>query len=101
MAKKPEPDTASLGVRERMLVFCVGSGMRDTEAGILLNEHIAEDGPTVFAHACRLGAEGIASKEGRWRLPVQPVPRLGQGPQSRQRRGAAGEERDLESMSLR
>jgi bifunctional non-homologous end joining protein LigD len=29
-----------------------------TEAGILLNEHIAEDGATVFAHACRLGAEG-------------------------------------------
>jgi bifunctional non-homologous end joining protein LigD len=35
--------------------------LRDTEAGILLNEHIAEDGPTVFAHACRLGAEGIVS----------------------------------------
>jgi bifunctional non-homologous end joining protein LigD len=33
--------------------------LRDTEAGIQLNEHIAEDGPIVFAHACRLGAEGI------------------------------------------
>jgi len=33
-----------------------------TEAGILLNEHVAEDGPTVFAHACRLEAEGIVSK---------------------------------------
>jgi bifunctional non-homologous end joining protein LigD len=32
------------------------------KAGILLNEHVAEDGPTVFAHACRLGAEGIVSK---------------------------------------
>jgi bifunctional non-homologous end joining protein LigD len=31
--------------------------------GILLNEHVAEDGPTVFAHACQLGAEGIVSKE--------------------------------------
>jgi hypothetical protein len=30
--------------------------------GILLNEHIAEDGATVFAHACQLGAEGIVSK---------------------------------------
>jgi ATP-dependent DNA ligase len=29
---------------------------------ILLNEHIAGDGPTVFEHACRLGAEGIVSK---------------------------------------
>jgi len=26
-------------------------------------EHIAEDGPVVFAHACRLGAEGIVSKK--------------------------------------
>jgi bifunctional non-homologous end joining protein LigD len=30
--------------------------LRETKAGILLNEHIAEDGATVFAHACRLGA---------------------------------------------
>jgi ATP-dependent DNA ligase len=37
--------------------------LRDTEAGILVNEHIAEDGPRVFAHACRLGAEGIVSKK--------------------------------------
>jgi bifunctional non-homologous end joining protein LigD len=31
-------------------------------SGILFNEHIIEDGPTVFAHACQLGAEGIVSK---------------------------------------
>ncbi len=37
--------------------------LRQTEAGILLNEHIVEDGLTVFAHACRLGAEGIVSKK--------------------------------------
>jgi bifunctional non-homologous end joining protein LigD len=37
--------------------------LRDTKAGILLNEHIGEDGPTVFAHACQLGAEGIVSKK--------------------------------------
>ncbi len=36
--------------------------LRDTEARILFNEHIAEDGPIVFAHAYRLGAEGIVSK---------------------------------------
>jgi bifunctional non-homologous end joining protein LigD len=36
--------------------------LRNTKAGILLNEHIAEDGPGVFAHACQLGAEGIVSK---------------------------------------
>jgi ATP-dependent DNA ligase len=34
----------------------------DLKAGILLNEHIAEDGPTVFAHACQLRAEGFVSK---------------------------------------
>jgi hypothetical protein len=36
--------------------------LRNTEAGILFNEHIAEDGPIAFGHACRLGAEGIVSK---------------------------------------
>jgi bifunctional non-homologous end joining protein LigD len=44
--------------------------LHDTEAGILFNEHIFEDGATVFAHACRLGAEGIVSKklDGTYRL---------------------------------
>jgi len=37
--------------------------LRDTEAGILFNEHIAQAGPVVFAHACRLGAEGVVSKK--------------------------------------
>jgi bifunctional non-homologous end joining protein LigD len=36
--------------------------LRNNEAGIVFNEHVAEDGPIVFAHACRLGAEGIVSK---------------------------------------
>jgi hypothetical protein len=27
--------------------------------GVLLNEHIEADGPTVFAHACKMGLEGI------------------------------------------
>src|SRR5262245_9746245 len=30
--------------------------------GIRFNEHIGGDGPTVFAHACTLGLEGIVSK---------------------------------------
>jgi hypothetical protein len=34
--------------------------LRGIRVGILLNEHIAEDGPTVFVHACR--PEGIVSK---------------------------------------
>jgi hypothetical protein len=37
--------------------------LRNSEAGILFNEHIAENGPVVFAHACRLGAEGIVSNK--------------------------------------
>ncbi len=37
--------------------------LRDTDTHILFNEHVAEDGATVFAHACRLGAEGIVSKK--------------------------------------
>ena len=31
-------------------------------ASIRFNEHIEGDGPTVFAHACKLGLEGIVSK---------------------------------------
>jgi bifunctional non-homologous end joining protein LigD len=31
-------------------------------SGIWFNEHIEGDGPTVFAHACKLGLEGIVSK---------------------------------------
>jgi bifunctional non-homologous end joining protein LigD len=30
--------------------------------GIRFNEHIEGDGPTVFAHACKMGLEGIVSK---------------------------------------
>ena len=30
--------------------------------GIRLNEHMEGDGPTVFAHVCKMGLEGIVSK---------------------------------------
>ena len=36
--------------------------LRGIETGILVNDHIAADGPIVFAHVCKLGAEGIVSK---------------------------------------
>jgi hypothetical protein len=69
-------------------------------SGILLKEHTAENGPTVFAHACRLAAEGIVSK--RSTAPTgRPVLRLDQGPQSRLHRRVAGAERDLVSTTLR
>jgi bifunctional non-homologous end joining protein LigD len=31
-------------------------------SGLRLNEHMEEDGPLVFHHACKLGLEGIVSK---------------------------------------
>jgi hypothetical protein len=31
-------------------------------AGLRFNEHLEEDGPIVFKHACKLGPEGIVSK---------------------------------------
>ena len=34
-----------------------------TRAGIRINEHIEADGATVFRHACKLGCEGIVSKQ--------------------------------------
>src|SRR5579859_7548804 len=36
--------------------------LRGSPNGIVFNEHIAEEGSVVFAHACKLGAEGIVSK---------------------------------------
>jgi bifunctional non-homologous end joining protein LigD len=42
--------------------------------GIRFNEHIEGDGPTVFAHACKLGLEGIVSK--RKDSPTVPAARL-------------------------
>ena len=71
--------------------------LRDTKAGILLSEHVAEDGPIVFA---RLPAwrRGHRVEEDRQHLSIRPVPRLDQGPQSRQPRGVTGEERALEPM---
>src|SRR5262249_14810998 len=30
--------------------------------GLRLNDYIEDDGPTVFAHACKMGLEGIVSK---------------------------------------
>jgi ATP-dependent DNA ligase len=41
--------------------------------GIRFNEHMEGDGPTVFAHACKLGLEGIVSK--RRILPTIPAAR--------------------------
>src|SRR5262249_48682024 len=47
-----------LEVRKATLASIVAKA----QAGIRFNEHIEGDGPTVFAHACKLGLEGIVSK---------------------------------------
>jgi ATP dependent DNA ligase-like protein len=49
---------APLDVRKATLA----SLLRRAAPGLRLNEHIEADGPTVFAHACKLGLEGIVSK---------------------------------------
>jgi bifunctional non-homologous end joining protein LigD len=47
-----------LEVRKATLVSVVAKA----RPGIRFNEHIEGDGPTVFAHACKLGLKGIVSK---------------------------------------
>ena len=41
--------------------------------GIRFNEHIEGDGPTVFAHACKMGLEGIVSKRKDFGPPFRPL----------------------------
>jgi bifunctional non-homologous end joining protein LigD len=47
-----------LEVRKAALV----SVLARAGSSIRFNEHIEGDGPTVFAHACKMGLEGIVSK---------------------------------------
>jgi bifunctional non-homologous end joining protein LigD len=53
---------ATLADRKALLQQILGA----LPAGAVLrySEHLAEDGPTMFEHACRLGLEGIVSKRG-------------------------------------
>jgi bifunctional non-homologous end joining protein LigD len=37
--------------------------VRRPELGIVLNEHYEGDGDIIFKHACKLGCEGIVSKQ--------------------------------------
>jgi ATP-dependent DNA ligase len=40
----------------------LGNLLGSAAPGVRLNEHIEDDGPVVFEHACKLGLEGIVSK---------------------------------------
>ena len=46
----------------RLLIERKARLIRWSKLGIPLNEHITEEGTTVFEHACKRGAEGIVSK---------------------------------------
>jgi hypothetical protein len=49
-------------IRWRFAKATLASIMAKTAPGIRFNEHMEGDGPTVFAHACKMGLEGIVSK---------------------------------------
>ena len=53
-------DLRSLPIETRKATLA--SLLRRSSATIRLSDHIEADGPDVFAHACKLGAEGIVSK---------------------------------------
>ena len=40
----------------------LGNLLASPAPGLRLNEHVEDDGPVVFEHACKLGLEGIVSK---------------------------------------
>ena len=63
--------------------------------GLRLNEHIEADGPTVFAHACKMGLEGIVSKHKGLDVPFRPFARLAQVQEPRVRGGEARSRRGL------
>jgi hypothetical protein len=63
--------------------------------GLRPNEHIEADGPTVFAHACKMGLEGIVSKHKDLDVPVRPFARLAQVQEPRVRGGEARSRRGL------
>jgi ATP-dependent DNA ligase len=64
--------------------------------GIRFNEHIEGDGPTVFAHACKMGLEGIVSKR------KDSAYRSGRSPDwlKMEERGGIGREARLQVRSL-
>ena len=88
-------DLRSLPIETRKATLA--SLMRKPGA-LRLSEHISADGSQVFAHACRLGAEGIVSKRLGSPYLVRAAPSLGQGAQSGEHRGAARAHRELEQV---
>jgi ATP-dependent DNA ligase len=48
--------------RAAVAVASVASWVAEAGPGIRFNKHIEGDGPSVFAHACKLGLEGFVSR---------------------------------------
>jgi hypothetical protein len=75
--------------------------VRRAGPGLRFNEWIDGrelDGSTVFAHACKLGLEGIVSKRA---LSVRPLARLAQNEEPGMRGGETGGGRGLEKVTSR
>jgi ATP-dependent DNA ligase len=68
--------------------------------GILLNEHFEHDGPTVFAHACKLGLEGIVSKRKGLDLSLRPDAGLARVEEPRVRSSAPAGGRGLGQVAV-
>ena len=49
-------------IRSKVRKATLASTLAKARHGIRFNDHIESDGPTVFAHACKMGLEGIVSK---------------------------------------
>jgi bifunctional non-homologous end joining protein LigD len=63
-----------LEVRKATLASIVAKAL----SGIRFNEHIEGDGPTVFAHACKMGLEDIVSKRKDSALSLRALAGLAQ-----------------------
>jgi bifunctional non-homologous end joining protein LigD len=74
----------------------LASLLKRAAPGLRLNEHIEADGPTVFAHACKMGLEGIVSK--RKASPYRSGRGLAQVQEPGVRGGEAGGGRGLDAM---
>jgi hypothetical protein len=77
----------------------LSSVVAKARAGIRFNEHIEADGPTVFAHACKMGLEGIVSKR-KEAVLLGPLSRLAQDEKSGMRGCEAGGRGRLEQRTM-
>ena len=77
-----------------------GSLLRETKTGILLNEHVAEDGSLPCSRTlAALALRAHCLEAGGRHLSIRVLPGLNQGAQSREHRSAAGVQRELEQVT--